>query len=149
MASYVSTYFSPGWGAANTLIGFIDRCQTRIDVAVYSITHDGLANALIRAHKRGVQVRVLTDKVQASTKHADDDRMRMAGIEVRLDNQPGLMHHKFATGDSSAVITGSFNWSANADERNAENFVIVRLKYVVEEFQDEFERAWKLNTPEG
>jgi len=147
MAAYVSTYFSPDRGAADTLIGYIDRCQTKLDVAVYSITYDDISNALIRAHNRGVPVRVLTDKVQASTRYADDDRMRMAGIEVRLDTQSGLMHNKFAIDGSDAVLTGSFNWSANADESNAENFVIVRLKYVVEEFQAEFDRLWKLNAP--
>ena len=147
MAAYVSTYFSPDRGAADNLIGFIDRCQSKLDVAVYSITHDDIANALIRAHNRGVQVRVLTDKVQASTRYADDDRMRMAGIEVRLDTQSGSMHHKFALGDGTAVITGSFNWTANADENNAENFVIIRLKYVIEEFQTEFDRIWDLNVP--
>lgn len=147
MAPYVSAYFSPDRGVAETLIGFIDRCETHLCAAVYSITHDDIANALIRAHNRGVVVRILMDKVQASTRYADDDRMVLAGIPVRLDTQAGSMHNKFVIGDGVAVGTGSFNWTVNADESNAENFVIIRLKYVVDEFQTEFERLWELNAP--
>jgi hypothetical protein len=52
---------------------------------------------------------------------------------------------KFCIGDDKAVITGSFNWSYNADKRNAENFVIVRLSYAVKDFKKEFEAIWQLN----
>jgi len=61
------------------VIGFIDRCTTSIDAAVYSITHDGIADALIRAYVRGVQVRVLMDKAQAGNRYADDERMAAIG----------------------------------------------------------------------
>lgn len=145
--TYVSTYFSPHRGVAETLIGFIDRCQKHICVAVYSITHDDIANALIRAHNRGVSVRVLTDKMQAGLRYADADRMRMAGIEVRLGMQSGSLHNKFVLGDGTAVGTGSFNWSTNADQRNAENFVIIRLKYIIADFQREFDHLWDLSKP--
>jgi len=146
MASYVSTYFSPDRGAADVVIGFIDRCTTHIDAAVYSITHDGISDALIRAHQRGVLVRVMIDKSQAGMASADDEKMEQAGIPVVRDSITGLMHHKFMVGDGMAVATGSFNWTASADTRNMENFVIIRLKYVVEEFQEEFDRLWVLNT---
>jgi phosphatidylserine/phosphatidylglycerophosphate/cardiolipin synthase-like enzyme len=145
MGRYASVYFSPNQGADDTVIGFIDRCQKTLDVAVYSITHDGIADALIRAHQRGVRVRVLMDKTQAGNRYADDEKMLDAGIEVRRDTQAGMMHNKMVLGDSKAVGTGSFNWTANASKRNAENFVILRLLYVVAIFEGEFERLWKLN----
>jgi len=143
---YVSTYFSPDRGAGDTLIGFIDKCETSIDVAVYSLTHDELANALIRAKGRGVAIRVLIDKVQAASRYADDEKLEEAGIEVVRDTKAGAMHNKFMIGDNSAVGTGSFNWTKNADENNAENFVIVRLLYVVKEFQEEFDALWEKNS---
>ena len=71
---------------------------------------------------------------------------------VTLPNKsvrPGSIFVRYnSCGDSNAVGTGSFNWTASADQRNAENFVIIRLKYIVEEFQDEFEYLWEINTPE-
>jgi phosphatidylserine/phosphatidylglycerophosphate/cardiolipin synthase-like enzyme len=148
MSKYVSVYFSPNRGAADNVVGFIDRCEESIDAAVYAITHDEISDALIRAHDRGVKVRVLMDKVQASSRYADDEKMALAGIPTRIDTQSGSMHHKFCIGDSKAAGTGSFNWTKNADTRNAENFVIVRLQYVVAEFKTEFEKVWELNAPE-
>lgn len=145
---YVSTYFSPKRGTAETLIGFIDRCEKTIDAAVYSLTHDDIAASLIRAHERGVKVRILTDKTQAGSRYADDELLESAGIELLRDIKTGSMHNKFIIGDGNAVGTGSFNWSMSADQRNAENFVIIRLRYTIQEFQDEFDYLWKLNTPE-
>jgi len=148
MGKYASCYFSPRRGAASQVIGFIKRCTTFIDAAVYSITHDEIAQALIEAHQRGVKVRVLMDKSQAGMKWADDEKMEAVGIPVRRDNQSGSMHNKFLVGDGTAVGTGSFNWTANADQKNAENFVVLRLKYIVDEFQSEFNDLWEKNAPE-
>lgn len=144
---YVSTYFSPNRGSADVVIGFIDNCHKSIDAAVYAITHDGIADALMRAHQRGVKVRVLMDYQQSSSKYADDERMEAGGVPVRRDTQRGLMHHKFMVGDGKAVATGSFNWTKGAERRNAENFVIIRLSYTVAEFQQEYEAIWAANDP--
>jgi len=136
MGKYFDSYFSPNGGAADFIIGFIDRTENRLDIAVYSFTHDEIADAVIRAHQRGVKVRVLTDKLQASNQYADDEKLESFGIPVRRDTQSGLMHHKFAISDDNAVGLGSFNWSVNADTRNMENWNVVRLKYAVEEYSD-------------
>jgi cardiolipin hydrolase len=143
MSRYVSYYFSPDNNTAETLIGFIDRCKTSIDAAIYSITHDDITKALIRAHNRGVKIRILIDNMQAGNPYADDELLLEAGIMLKCDKKTGLMHHKFIIGDNSAVGTGSFNWTVNAARRNAENFVIIRLKYVVGGFKKEFNSIWK------
>ena len=146
---YVSTYFSPRKGAAEQVAGFIDYCTKSIDIAVYSLTHPDIEAALLRAHARGVKLRVLTDDLQSRSKWSADERLEAAGVPLRRDTQSGSMHHKFCIGDAhtpnGAVITGSFNWSVNADKRNAENFVIIRLAYAVKKFKREFDRIWKLN----
>lgn len=142
---YVSTYFSPRQGAAAQVVGFINRCEKTLDIAVYSFTHNDIAEAVARAHERGVKVRVLMDHLQSQQKGADDEKLKARGVEIRKDTQSGAMHHKFCIGDGKAVITGSFNWSYNADTKNAENFVIMRLSYAVKNFQKEYERIWKLN----
>jgi phosphatidylserine/phosphatidylglycerophosphate/cardiolipin synthase-like enzyme len=156
------TYFSPQDHAADHIIGFIDRVTLAnlpgplrggipgypsLDIAVYSITHDGIADALIRAHEREVVIRVLTDKVQASGRYADDERLEAAGIPVRRDTQRGLMHHKFCIENGRVLGVGSANWSKNADEYNAENWNVVRLVYAAEEYLEEFNRLWELNAP--
>ena len=140
-------YFSPGKGADEIVIGFIDRCVETIVAAVYSFTHDGIRDALLRAHRRGVKIRLLMDNLQAKSKYAEDESLLQAGIEVRVDKSSAAMHHKFMVGDGLAVLTGSFNWTQNATERNAENFVIVRMAYIIRPFEQEFERLWELNDP--
>jgi len=143
--NYVGVYFSPGRGADEIVTGFIDRCTETIIAAVYSFTHDPIRDALIRAHQRGVKIRVLMDNLQAKSKYAEDETLAAAGIPVRVDTVSAAMHHKFMVGDGKAVLTGSFNWTKNAVEKNAENFVIVRLKYIIEPFEREFERIWEEN----
>ena len=147
MGRYVSSYFSPGRGCGDVVIGFLDRCDQTIDAAIYSITHDGIAAALLRAQARGVAVRVLVDKTQAAGRHADDEELELAGVDLRRDTQRGLMHHKFVIGDGTALATGSFNWTSGADKRNAENFMVVRLRYAIAAYQEQFDAIWLLNAP--
>ena len=151
MPGPVSVYFSPNRHAADTLIGFIDRAVVSLDCAVYALTHDLISAALIRAHQRGVKVRVLMDHQQASNFYADDEKLAAAGIPVYLDRKSGLMHNKTAVCDrgteQAAVATGSFNWTRSADRLNAENLVIIRIPEVVETFGVEFDRLWLINTP--
>jgi len=147
MAKYFDTYFSPNGGAADFIIGFIDRTNDHLDIAVYAFTHDEIAQAVIRAKQRGVKIRVLTDKLQASNAYADDELLESYGIPVRRDTRSGLMHHKFAISDGYAIGLGSFNWSVSADTRNMENWNVCRIKYVIKNYQDEFDKLWELNKP--
>ena len=144
----VSTYFSPKDKVARVLIGFIDRCETTIDAAIYCITHDGIVNALIRASERGVRIRIITDRTQAAGKWSDDERLEEAKIPIMRGGTAfrGSMHNKFVVGDGAAVGTGSFNWTKSANLRNDENFVIIRVQYTVKEYQQEFDRLWKRHT---
>jgi len=145
MSKYASVYFSPSRDTTDNVIGFINRCEHTIDAAVYSITHYEIAKAIIAAHNRGVKIRLLVDKVQASSKYARDEELILAGVDLVRDTLTGLMHHKYIIGDGNAVGTGSFNWTVGAEEKNQENFVILRLKYVVEDFQENFNQLWLKN----
>ena len=143
MPKYVSCYYSPKRGTDKVLIGFIDRCTKTIDAAIYCLSHDDIAQALVRAKRRGVSVRILMDKLQSSGKWSDDEMLLQEGISLHRKGPWKSMHNKFIIGDGIAVGTGSFNWSANAEDRNAENFVVIRLKYAVKSFQREFESLWQ------
>jgi len=147
--SPVSVYFSPNHHAADTLIGFIDRALIRLDCGIFSLTHKGIGDALLRAHQRGVVTRVIMDADEARAPFSLDERLAAGGIPVRLDTSSGLFHHKIAICDAgtpqAAVATGSFNWTHSADQRNAENLVLIRLNDVVDTFSVEFERLWALN----
>lgn len=149
---YVSSYFSPKRGSIDVLAGFIDRTNYTLDIAVYALTHPTAADALIRAQERGVAIRLLTDKVQASSPYSKDEELEAAGINLRRDKKTGSMHAKYAIADAgqgdAAVLGGSFNWTKNADEKNVEHLTIIRLKYVVRDHVAHFEEIWELNAPE-
>lgn len=145
---YAKVYFSPNQDTEKVIIGFLDRCKTFVNISVYCITHEEIANAIIRAHNRGVKVRVLTDKFMAAQQHSVDEKLKEAGVDIRVDKKDGSMHHKFICDGKRAVGTGSFNWTQNAADKNAENFVVIRLKYLVEDYNNEFDRLWELNKPE-
>ncbi|MDD5148716.1 MAG: phospholipase D-like domain-containing protein [Candidatus ainarchaeum sp.] len=126
------------------LISKINSAGKAIHVAIYSFTHDEIAEALINAKNRGLEVKVLMEKQQAGSEYSDDEKLAKAGIEVRfMDNSEGIMHNKFAIIDSGLVATGSFNYSKNADESNNENLVFLENAEAAQKFEAEFERLWE------
>jgi len=134
--------FSRAERCDDLLTGLIRGAKDRIYVAIYSFTSDRLAEALIEARRRGVDVRVVMERREANVTGSEYPRLLGAGVEVRLDANPGLMHHKFMVIDGEIVVTGSYNWSAAAEERNDENLVVIRDRGVAGAFEREFERIW-------
>jgi phosphatidylserine/phosphatidylglycerophosphate/cardiolipin synthase-like enzyme len=126
------------------LISLINRANRSVYVAVYSFTRDVLAAALVSAKNRGVEVRVVIERDRANEQGSEYQYLSSAGVSVRLDGNSGLMHHKFVVIDGLIVVTGSYNWSTAAEDRNDENIVIIRDGYVAERFRQEFERIWRL-----
>jgi phosphatidylserine/phosphatidylglycerophosphate/cardiolipin synthase-like enzyme len=129
------------------LISLINRANRSVYVAVYSFTRDSLATALIYAKERGVEVRVVIERERAYEQGSEYSRLKSAGVDVRLDGNPNLMHHKFMVIDGHVVVTGSYNWSSAAEDRNDENIVVIFDRDVAQRFVQEFERVWQTASP--
>jgi phosphatidylserine/phosphatidylglycerophosphate/cardiolipin synthase-like enzyme len=129
------------------LINLISQAKKSIYVAIYSFTRDSLARALIDAKNRGVEVKVVIEEENAYGQGSDYQMLKDAGIDIRLDGNPALMHHKFMIVDGELVVTGSYNWSTAAEDRNDENFVVIRDKEVVDRFTQEFNRLLSIARP--
>jgi phosphatidylserine/phosphatidylglycerophosphate/cardiolipin synthase-like enzyme len=137
------TYFSPDDGVEEQLLGWIDAAEEKIDLMAYAFTLDSLGEALIRSARRGVQVRVVLDSSQARANIGTEyDNLLQAGIPVRLDGNPRQMHHKVILIDHQIVVTGSYNFSRNAEERNDENLLIIQDEDVFALYAAEFERVF-------
>jgi phosphatidylserine/phosphatidylglycerophosphate/cardiolipin synthase-like enzyme len=134
--------FSPDGGCANVLIAWLEQARVSIHVMVYVFTSDAIANALIEAHQRGVEVLVVVERSEAATSGSEVARLQDAGIQVRLDANAALMHHKVAIVDQAIVATGSYNWSAAAEERNNENLVVLADTNVAAQYEAAFSRIW-------
>jgi phosphatidylserine/phosphatidylglycerophosphate/cardiolipin synthase-like enzyme len=138
----VSTYFCPADNCSQHLISEINSAQSRLHIAVYSFTLDSIADAVIAAKNRGLEVKIVVDKQQASVEGAEFDRLKSSGIDIHLDGNPSLMHDKIAVIDNGTVATGSFNWTANADTRNNENLVIIKSSELNSKFESEFQKIY-------
>lgn len=120
-----------------------------IDLAMFTLTSDELVGTLLAQHRDGVRVRIIVDKRQASCKGSDVERLRDAGVSVRMHATASAMHHKFVVIDVGTLVNGSFNWTAKAAGGNQENTVIYRRvgDALAASFVAEFERMWLRDRP--
>lgn len=135
-------YFSPGDECPREIANFIGRARKSADVCVFTITDDRVTDALLKAHRSHIEVRIITDNDKMWDRGSDVRKLSDYGIPVRLDKSDYHMHHKFAVVDGAQVLTGSYNWTRGADKYNEENFVILDHKAIVKAFADEFDKLW-------
>lgn len=103
----------------------IDSAKSSICVAAYSFTSKPISLALYNASKRGVKVQLVADAKANTGKYTAAKFLANQGIDVRLNNNYAIMHNKFIVVDNKTVETGSFNYSAAAANKNAENVMVV------------------------
>lgn len=145
--SITEVYFSPSKDCENGLIKLIQSATKTIDASVYSINNTNIVNALKQAHKRGVKIRILTDRTQASGKSSKVKELRAAGIDIRVHSKHKIEHNKFGIYDGKKASTGSYNWTNPASDKNSENCVFFTDNpAVVSKYQERFEYLWKVNT---
>ena len=137
----IETLFSPDDKPAMRLIKEIDETKDKILAAIYYISHQGIIDALIRAHERNVHVRIISDAQTSHAIYSKVHQLTARGIPVFVHNlkkksakppritragfaRYRLMHDKFAVLDQK-VWTGSFNWTIGANTMNFENVVII------------------------
>jgi phosphatidylserine/phosphatidylglycerophosphate/cardiolipin synthase-like enzyme len=120
----------------------IDASEHEVLVQAYGFTHNAIAQALVRAHQRGVTVRVLLDKKSQSDNSFVIDVLADADIEVREDGKHAIAHNKVMVIDQSIVITGSFNFTNSAATRNAENFLVLKSADLAEKYRAQWQNHW-------
>lgn len=141
-------FFSPKGGCTDAIVNELNRAQRQILIQAYSFTSEPIAAAAVTAHKRGVQVCVLLDKSQETEQYSAADFLANSGIQTLIDAQHAIAHNKVILIDGVTLITGSFNFTTNAEQSNAENMLIMRNRpelYSAYEknFQHHFEHCKK------
>lgn len=129
------------------LLQYVKSAKKCINLCVYSITCSELADVIVKLYKLGIQVRVITDSEQLEASGSQVGHFRMNGIQVRQNEQPHLMHHKFLIIDNWILITGSFNWTRQAIVGNNENLIVTAHPKLVPVYQSEFEKLWSMFDP--
>jgi len=141
-AQLVEYCFSPGGNCADVIVRWVDHANVSLHVLIYSFALDSLGDAVIRAKNRGLSVQVVIEKDNRNIKGSEWSRLKENGVDIRLDGNSADMHDKIAIIDSIIVITGSFNWSQNANERNNENLVVLRDQSWAQAFESQFTAIW-------
>jgi phosphatidylserine/phosphatidylglycerophosphate/cardiolipin synthase-like enzyme len=123
--------FTPGGRVDAMIIAAIAAARRQVLVQAYSFTHRRIAEALISARSRGVDVAVIADREQTRANDPAVIReLTRSGVPVLLDSLHAAAHNKIIVIDAGdqdcAVVTGSYNFTYTAQNRNAENAVILR-----------------------
>jgi phosphatidylserine/phosphatidylglycerophosphate/cardiolipin synthase-like enzyme len=138
--SPIEVFFSPNSGSTEAIVREIDRARSELLVQAYSFTSAPIAQALLKAHKRGVRVAVILDKSQKTQKYSSATFLANAGIPTFIDDKHAIAHNKIILVDRSVVITGSFNFTKAAEEKNAENLLIIRSKELAKPYLENWQR---------
>ena len=127
--------FTPTDDIRTVLIGLLRSEKKHISIAIFMLTDPDIAQAVIQAHQRGVEVEVVADRSCAQTQWSKLKPLAEAGIPIyiwpqALDATRAIMHNKciiFAcTLDGRTLLwTGSYNFTKAASQINQENALIL------------------------
>jgi len=120
----------------------VNNSEESIDVAMYTFTDLILAEALVNAKDRGVEVRIYLDRSQVYARYTQSVYFVQSEMKVRISSNHYIMHNKFAIIDEEILITGSYNWTKAANTKNDENVMIIDCPYIIEIYEEQFERLW-------
>lgn len=145
----VRTFFSPKGNTKNAIISELQKATKSIKVMAFSFTDKDMAQVMIDKKANNVDVQGVFDGCELSSQYSVYRTLKDAKVEVYKDGNQALMHEKNFIIDDNTVITGSYNFSANADKNNNENCMIIKSPDIAKIFEQEFERlkkASKTNT---
>lgn len=135
----VDVYFSPDGGTTRAIVKEINNARSEILIQAYSFTSKPIAASLLNAVKRKVRIEVVLDRSQQTAKYSSADFVAHAGIPTYIDSRHAIAHNKIMIIDRETLITGSFNFTKAAEEKNAENTLIFKgNKQLVERYMQNF-----------
>jgi len=135
---YFSLYDNP----QKEIIKNINQAEAFINIAMYVFTDKQIAASLINAQDKGVKVRVYLDKSQIESTYSISRLLVERGIKTRISSNNYIMHNKFAIIDNRLLLTGSYNWTFSANNRNDENLMVIDDSGIIEIFQNQFINLW-------
>jgi phosphatidylserine/phosphatidylglycerophosphate/cardiolipin synthase-like enzyme len=122
----VAARFSPKGGCLDAIVAELKAARREILVQAYSFTADPLTFGLVEAKKQGLTVEIVLDKSNELESYSDLHILLEHGMEVKIDHEHAIAHNKIIIIDGSTLITGSFNFTNQAEHENAENLLIIK-----------------------
>lgn len=135
--------FSPSPQAIELVEKAINGAKHNVYVAAYSFTSPKVTKALIKAHLRDVDVRVVLDKSQSSHPRKALLDLYKTGVPIRINKKYAIMHNKYIIIDGKTVETGSFNFTISAERRNAENVIVIKNNpALAKKYTENWQKLW-------
>lgn len=136
---HLNVFFSPKGGCEEALVQLLKTARREILVQAYSFTADPLTFGLVEAKKRGVEVEVILDRSNEVERYSDLNILLDNGLHPLIDAEHAIAHNKVMIIDKKIVVTGSFNFTNQAENQNAENLLIIRgHKELVAQYRNNF-----------
>lgn len=133
-------HFSPKGGCTQRVVEEIGKARKEVLVLAYSFTSEPISKALVAAHKRGVTVEVVLDHSNEKEEHTDLTTFVDAGLKPFVDAQHAIAHNKVMVIDRKTILTGSFNFTNQAEHENAENLLVLHHHHdLVAAYRQNFE----------
>jgi len=138
----IQTCFAPEDDCAVQLAQLLSQAQQSIRFMAFSFTNETLGQPIRDRAKDGVLVQGVFETRGSDTEFSEFGRMRKDKLDVWQDGNPYTLHHKVFIIDDETVVLGSYNFSANADQANDENLLVIHNADIAKEFIAEFNRAY-------
>ena len=140
----ITPYFSPKDKViTEKIIPLINSAQHYIYIPTFVLTHDKLTQALIDAHKKNIDIKIITDATNIKTKRSKISLLRNFGIKIKTENYAGKMHSKSIIIDNKYLISGSMNLSNSGENKNDENCLIIEDEKLAKYYKEFFEYLWE------
>jgi phosphatidylserine/phosphatidylglycerophosphate/cardiolipin synthase-like enzyme len=140
--SAIQVLFSPEDKALPKLIALVNDAQFSVRFLAFSFTDYPLAEAMINRAQAGVDVKGVFETFGSNSPRSELKTFWCANVPARQDGNSSFLHHKVIIIDNSIVVTGSFNFSSNADDNNEENALIVDNPEIAALYLSEFDKLW-------
>lgn len=134
-------YFSPEDGINQYVVEAIAQAKQRVLFMAFSYTDKGISQAMIDAHKRGLEVQGVMEAQNAKGTGAAFDALANAGVDILIDGNCYIMHHKTIIIDDKLVITGSYNFTKSAEKSNDENLMMIHSPTLAAPVIEEYARV--------
>ena len=126
------------------ILPYLADAQSSIRFMAFSFTYDAMEDVITDRYENGVDVMGVFEKTGSSTEYSELGDMYCSGMKVRRDGNGGFLHHKVVVIDERIVITGSLNFSDNANDSNDENVLIVDNADIAALYLQEFDKVWNI-----
>lgn len=129
--------FTPPSKCGNFIIEQIKEAKQSIYIQAYGFTSKKIIDALIEAKNKGIEIEIILDRSNFHKKKQNVIKLLESNqIKIHQDKVAGIAHNKVMIIDNTTVITGSFNFTDNADKRNAENVIVLHDSSVAKQYYD-------------